>query len=85
VKILVHNGQYDDEYWLADTKDRIRAALSILFTKLDKMGCYDENVKHLELARSGNYPAMRGILESRRNCEYEGWAIVEVSDPLTPK
>ncbi len=75
-KLLVHSGKHGAQYWLVDTPARLRGAMVALFTQLDEWGCYEEeNETHLKQARQGNIRAIKGILESRRCCEYENWEI----------
>jgi hypothetical protein len=84
MKILVYHSKYDSDYYLVDTPARLEAAQRQLFAQLDEGSCYDdEDASHLAQARRGKIRAIRGILESRRCCEYEGWEIVEVVDPCT--
>ncbi len=79
MNILIYHGKHGDEYWLADTPERFRAAMRKLFTMLDEDGCYEgENV---EQARSGDHRFICHLLQSRKDCEYEGWDLEEVSDP----
>ncbi len=76
VKLLVHSGKHGAQYWLVDTLARLRGAMVALFIQLDECGYYeDENETHLKQARQGNIRAIKGILESRRCCEYEYWDI----------
>lgn len=86
MRILVHHGKYGDQYWLADTPERLEAALRRLFTELDELGCYTEDEFRsltLQKARGGDARCIRYILESRIGCEYEGWDVKEVCDPCT--
>ncbi len=80
MRILIYHGKHGDEYMLADTTERLRAALKRLFKMLDEMGCY-EGEEYLEDARNGNDQALRFILMSRKDCEYEGWDLEEAIDP----
>ena len=43
MRILVYHGKHEDQYWLADTPERLEAALRRLFTELDELGCYAED------------------------------------------
>ena len=82
--ILIYHGKHGDEYWLADTPEQRDAAMRQVFTKLDQWGCYDEDEGHsvaLATARTGDAYFIRQFLESRKNCEYEGWDLEEVFDP----
>ncbi len=80
MRILIYHGKYGDEYLLADTPARIRAALRRLFKLLDEQGCYEDQ-PHVEEARNGDDRAIRFILASRKGCEYEDWDLEEVIDP----
>jgi NTP pyrophosphatase (non-canonical NTP hydrolase) len=85
IHVLVYYGKHDQSYWLADTAAHRDAAFKILFGMLDGDQCYeDEDEKHLAKARAGDIRAIRGLLESRRNCEYEEWELVDVDvvDPV---
>jgi len=83
MRILVYHGDCGDEYWLADTPERLIAAQRKLFQRLDDWGCYDDGVDHIIQARAGNIRAIRWILDFHQNYEDEGWDIEEVMDPLT--
>jgi hypothetical protein len=85
IPILVYHGKHGDEYWLADTPERLEIAQRKLFTRFNEWGCYDFerdtfNVM-LVAARSGDMQYIRQILESRRNYEYEQWEIVHAEVP----
>jgi len=82
IRILVYRGKHGDEYWLADTPARTKQAMTALFNQLDEEGFYeDENVNHLEMARDGDFKAIKGILESRECYEYEEWSLEEITVP----
>ncbi len=86
MQILIHHGKHGDEYLLADTPERLSAAMRHLFNLFDELGCYAEDeVRSLTLAkaREGDARSIRYILESRRDCEYEGWDMEEAVDPCT--
>jgi hypothetical protein len=56
-----------------------------LFARLDAQGCYEDIDSSWRYAiDSGDFAALRRLLESRRDCEYEGWDFEEVNDPCTP-
>ncbi len=80
MNILIYHGKHGDEYWLADTPERFRAAMRKLFTMLDEMGCYEDD-PGLEQARNGDHRFICHILQARNRYEYEGWDLEEVSDP----
>lgn len=82
MQILVYRGKYGREYWLADTPERLEAAMRKLFTQLDEWGCY-ENEEGLAEARAGDLKAIKGILTRRSDYEYEGWDLEEAVDPST--
>ena len=85
VTILVYHGQHGDQFWLTDTPERMEAAQRKLFTQLDDVWtCYDSDQERLDEARAGDIEAIRFILETRRNDEYEGWDIEAALDPLAP-
>lgn len=85
MNILVHHGKQDDDYYLANTPARLKAAQRCLFKQFDDAGYYEnEDLDHLAQARSGNIQAIRGILYSRINGEYESWEIVSAIDPCDP-
>ena len=86
VRILVRHGKHGDQYWLADTPERLEAALRRLFTELDELGCYAEDETQslmLAKAREGNARCIRYILESRKDREYEDWDMKKACDPCT--
>ena len=86
MQILIHHGKHGNQYWLADTPERLEAALRKLFTELDELGCYAENEfrsRTLIKAREGDAHCIRLILESRKGCEYEDWDLEEAYDPCT--
>jgi len=86
MRILIYHGKHGKTYWLADSKEQLNAAMWKLFTILDEQGCYAEDETHsftLSMARAGNAQCVRAILESRRDCEYEGWDLEEAVDPCT--
>ncbi len=86
MQILIYHGKHGDEYWLADTDKQVNAAMRKLFTRLDEWGCYVEDKTHsltLAKAREGDPRCIRHILESRRDCEYEGWDLEEADGPCT--
>lgn len=86
MRILTYYGKYGNQHWLADTPERLESALRRLFAKLDELGCYaDDEVRSLTLAkaREGDARSIRHILESRCDCEYEGWDLEEAVDPCT--
>jgi hypothetical protein len=78
--ILVYHGKHGDEYYRVDTPERIDAALRQLFTQLDEDGCYED--EDVSKARAGDIGAIRQLLGSRQDCEYESWDIEEAIDPL---
>ena len=80
--ILVYHGKYGDEYWLADTPERMDAARRKLFQMLDEQGFCQEHEAHLAEARAGDAKAIRWILEVHRDYEYEGWDLEAAFDPL---
>ena len=85
MRLLIYHGKHRDQYWLADTPDRLEAALRILFTELDALGCYtDDEIRSLTLqeAREGDAHSIRHILESHKSYEYENWDLEEAYDPL---
>lgn len=85
MRILIYHGKHGDQYWLADTPDRLEAALRKLFTELDALGCYAEDESRsltLQKAREGDARSIRHILESHKSYEYENWDLEEVYDPL---
>lgn len=85
-EILVRHGKNCDLYYLIDTPERKAAAFIRLFKQLDECGCYDDyDGSVLALARAGDLKAVRGILDSRRKCEYEGWETRRAIDPLQEK
>ena len=79
-QILVYHGKHGDEYYLADTPERLTAAKAELFTMLDGQGCYDDNTPHIAQAREGDPQAIAHILGTRRHCEYEAWGLAEATD-----
>ena len=86
MRILVYHGKHGDQYWLADTPERLEAALRKLFAELDELGCYAEDeIRSLTLAkaREGDARCIRHVLESHKRYEYEGWDLEEVYDPCT--
>lgn len=86
MQILIYHGKHGDQYWLADTPERLEAALRRLFTELDELGCYAEDeFRSLTLAkaREGDARSIRHILEDHKGCEYEDWDLEEAYDPCT--
>ena len=86
MRILIYHGKYGDQYWLADTPERLETALRRLFTELDELGCYAEDeVRSLTLvkAREGDARSIRHILERHKSFEYENWDLEEAYDPCT--
>jgi hypothetical protein len=84
LQILIYHGKYGDEYWLADTPERLNAALQQLFQRLDEWHCYEDDEEGLAEARAGNPKAIRWILDRHNGYEYEGWDLEEATDPCTP-
>jgi hypothetical protein len=80
-EILIHHGKYADIYYLADTPERKDAVFRRLFKQLDECGCYSSCVS-LTLARTGDIRAIKVLLDSHREREYEGWESRRVIDPL---
>ena len=86
MRILVHHGKHGDQHWLADTSERLEAALRRLFTEIDELGCYAEDEFRsltLQKARGGDARCIRYILERRKDREYEDWGLEEAYDPCT--
>lgn len=81
VSILVYHGKHDDEYWLADTPERLKTAQRQLFKRLDDWGCYEQEEGVTE-ARAGDIRAIRWLLNRHEGYEYEGWDIEQATDPL---
>lgn len=79
-QILVYHGKHGDEYYLADTPERLAAAKAELFTMLDGQGCYDDNTPGINRARDGDPHAIARILCTRRHCEYEAWGLAAATD-----
>ena len=84
LQILIYHGKYGNEYWLADTPERLNAALQQLFQRLDEWHCYEDDEEGLAAARAGNPKAIRWILDRHSGGEYEGWDLEEAIDPCTP-
>jgi hypothetical protein len=84
MRILIHHGKYGDEYWLADTPERLEAAMRKLFARLDEWGCYEDDEEGIAEARDGDIRAIKWILQRRQDYEYEGWDLEEAIDPCTP-
>ena len=82
MQILIYHGKYGDEYWLADTPERLEAAQRKLFAQLDEWGCYGDDEEHIAEARAGDIRATCWLLETHRSGEYESWDIEEAIDPL---
>jgi len=83
MQILIYHGKHGNQHWLADTDERLNAALRILFQQLDEWGCYDDSVEGIHEARVGNIGTIKRILTRRSACEYEEWDLEEVVDPCT--
>jgi len=83
VSILVYHGKHGDEYWLADTPERLQAAMRQLFQMLDDWHCYKSSDEGVAAARAGDARAVKGILMRHAGYEYEGWDIIEAIDPCT--
>lgn len=86
MQILIYHGKHGDQYWLADTSERLDAAMRKLFTELDELGGYAEDEIRsltLEKAREGDARSIRHVLESRKSREYETWDLGEAVDPCT--
>ena len=81
MKILIYHGKQDDEYWLADTPERLNAALRQLFQRLDDWHCYEDGEAGLAEARAGSRKAIRRILDRHNGWEYECWDLQEATDP----
>ena len=84
MQILIYHGKYGDEYWLADTPERLEAAMRKLFARLDEWGCYEDDEEGITKARAGDIRAIKWILQRGQDCEYEGWDLDEAIDPCTP-
>lgn len=82
VSILVYHGKHGDEYWLADTPERLEAAQRQLFKRLDGWHCYDSDEEGVTEARAGDIRAIRWLLNRHNGYEYEGWGIEQATDPL---
>ena len=89
--ILVYRGKHGDQFWLADTPERMDAAQRELFKQLDDLHCYSAYDRQLQRtlvhARDGDIQAIRSVLNSRNGCEYESWDIIAAlipSENLTP-
>ncbi len=86
MRILIYHGKHEDQYWLADTPERLEAAMRKLFVELDELGCYAEDEFRslaIEKAREGDARCVCHVLESRKGCEYEDWDLEEAYDPCT--
>ena len=84
MQILIYHGKYGDEYWLADTPERLEAAMRKLFARLDEWHCYEDDEEGIAEARAGNIRAIKWVLQRRQDYEYEGWDLEEAIDPCTP-
>jgi hypothetical protein len=78
MRILVHFGKYNEQYWLVDTPARLDGAKRSLFCRLDEQGCYSrlEHTQSLKAAREGNISHINAILGIRNGIEGETWKIV---------
>jgi len=83
MRILIYHGKCGDEYWLADTPERLEAAMRNLFTRLDEWHCYEDDEEGIAEARAGDIRAIKWILQRRQDYEYEGWDLEEATDPCT--
>jgi len=83
MRILIYHGKYGDEYWAADTPERLEAAMRKLFTRLDEWHCYEDDEEGIAEARAGDIRAIKRILQRRQDYEYEGWDLEEAIDPCT--
>lgn len=83
MRILIYHGKHGDEYWLADTPERLEAALRKLFARLHEWGCYEDDEDGIAEACAGDIRAIKWILQRRQDYEYEGWDIEEALDPCT--
>lgn len=87
MQFLIYFGKHGNEYWLADTPERLEAALRKLFTRLDEWGCYESGnlgePDWLDKARAGDLKSIRWLLEVRQDYEYERWELEEAVDPCT--
>ena len=81
MKILIYYGKHGNQYWMADTAQRLDGAKRRLFDQLDEMHCYDEaencNAAMLRAAREGDINIIRQLLNAHNGDEYETWDIVE--------
>jgi GTP cyclohydrolase I len=84
MEILIYHGKHGDEYWLADTPERLEAAMNELFARLDNWGCYEHDEENVAEARDGDIEATNRVLTRHRDYEYEGWELEEAVDPCTP-
>jgi len=83
MRILIYHGKCGDEYWLADTPERLEAAMRNLFTRRDEWHCYEDDEEGIAEARAGDIRAIKWILQRRQDYEYEGWDLEEATDPCT--
>lgn len=81
-QVLLYKSKHDYTLWDASTPQDKKLALKSLFEQLDEFGCYDGLTGKQYLlyirAKKGNDQAIRELLESRKHCEYEWWAIYPV-------
>lgn len=84
VNVLVYHGKHGDEYWLVDTPERLQTAMRQLFQMLDEWHCYENSEEGVAAARAGDAKAIKWILMRHAGYEYEGWDIIEATDPCTP-
>ncbi len=85
IRIIIYDGKHGQEYWIAETREQVRAALRELFTMLDGMGCYTDWSNNdiqdlLPEARGGSHRAIYEILRARQSYEYEGWRTEYATD-----
>jgi len=81
IDILVYHGKHGDDYYLVDAPERLEAAQRQLFKQLDDWHCYDSDEEGVPEARAGDYRAIRWLLDRHNGYEYEGWDIVQATDP----
>lgn len=82
MKVLVQHTKWGDQYWNATEPGQRLACMRTLFKTNDDIGFYAglENDPLYISAKSGNVGDMGRLLSQRKNNEYEGWEIVEVSE-----
>lgn len=72
MQILIYHGRHGDKYWLADTSERLEAAMRKLFAQFDEWGCYEGDENGIAKARAGDLRVIKCILQRRQDREYEG-------------